>query len=181
MNTMSSNKHTAAGRCLSACLIVTILCVSPAVGQRYLEEAIPYRQEATIRTATGFIEARFMRKEYIGTARPSDHYYSYYRDSVYTTQGGYHGYPLHGRYVERYPDKGLKVLGQYRYGLRVGKWQYWDEGGVLRKVSHWRAGQETGRFRIYDEAGELQQRGYLPSEMESGLLRAVNWMKNIFW
>ncbi|MEC3882035.1 toxin-antitoxin system YwqK family antitoxin [Parapedobacter sp. 10938] len=155
---MSYNQLGTTIRYVSACLLAMAIYVSPAFCQRYLEEVIPYRHTATIRIDEGFIEVRFTRKEYIGKADPQRTYYSYYRDSIYTTQGGYHGYPLHGRYIERYGHKGLKVLGQYRYGLRVGKWQYWDEEGILRKVSHWKEGRETGRFAIYDEAGNLQQR-----------------------
>ena len=156
---MNSNRPPILGQCILAVLIYAGMSLLPAFGQRYLEEAIPYRKTATIRTAAGFIEVNFTRKEYIGKASPQHIYYSYYRDSIYATQGGYHGYPLHGRYIERYPGKGLKVLGKYRYGLRVGKWQYWDDGGILHKVAHWRAGQETGRFSIYDDVGNLQQRG----------------------
>lgn len=132
----------------------------PAFGQRYLEDAIPYQTSARIRTAEGFVEANFTRRSYLGKAQPQDVYYSYYRDSIYATQGGYHGRPLHGVYTERYDDNTLKVLGKYHYGLKKGKWQHWDRSGVLRKVSRWKEGKETGRFAIYGESGKLQQRGY---------------------
>src|SRR3546814_18389961 len=129
----------------------------PAVGERYLSEALPYLNASNSLTDYGFIEAVFTRNSYIGAAEPQRIYYTYYRDSIYATQGGYHGYPLHGRYIERYPGKGLKVLGHYRYGLRVGKWQYWDEKGVRRTVAHWKEGREPGRFAVYDEEGGLQK------------------------
>lgn len=144
--------------------------LGPVSGQRYLDEAIPYSNTAVIRTADGFIEAAFTQKEYVGKAAPTASYYSYYRDSIYTTQGGYHGQPLHGRYLERYAHNGLKVLGNYTYGQRDGKWQHWDDGGVLRKVSRWKEGKETGRFAIYDIAGNLKQRGYLVDGQFEGIV-----------
>ncbi|WP_139215947.1 toxin-antitoxin system YwqK family antitoxin [Parapedobacter composti] len=146
---------------VSLMILLWLTAVRQAYGQRYLNEAIPYSNEAVLRTDEGFVEITFTRQHYIGRAAPQMTYHSYYRDSVYRTQGGYHGHPLHGRYVERYNHRGLRVLGRYRYGLPVGKWQYWDEHGTLRKVSRWKDGAETGKFVIYNEAGALQQRGYL--------------------
>lgn len=143
---------------------------SPAFSQRYLEEAIPYRNSARIHTEEGFVEVHFTRHAYLGAAQPQDIYYSYYRDRIYATQGGYQGRPLHGMYTERYVDNSLKVLGQYRYGLKKGKWQYWDGNGVLRKASKWKEGKETGRFAMYTESGTLLQRGYLRDGKFEGIV-----------
>ncbi|MFC3197343.1 toxin-antitoxin system YwqK family antitoxin [Parapedobacter deserti] len=142
----------------------------PVSAQRYLENAIPYRNSALLRTDGGITEVNFTKKEYLGRAEPGIIYYSFYRDSIYRTQGGYHGRPLHGRYVERYPDRSLKVLGNYVYGLRNGKWQHWDNGGVLRKVSRWKEGKETGRFAIYDTTGRLRQKGFLLDGKFNGIV-----------
>lgn len=167
---MNSYQSTTIARCIVLPFFLCIAGLGPVSGQRYLEEAIPYSNTAVIRSASGIIEASFTRKEYVGKAIPTAIHYSYYRDSIYATQGGYHGHPLHGKYVERYTHKGLKVLGRYTFGLRVGKWQYWDEGGVLRKVSRWKEGKETGRFAIYDMAGNLKQRGYLVDGQFEGII-----------
>ncbi|SEL95727.1 toxin-antitoxin system YwqK family antitoxin [Parapedobacter koreensis] len=147
-----------------------LTAAQPVSGQRYLEEAIPYRNSALLRTGDGFIEAHFTRKAYMGSAEPQMAYHSYYRDSIYVTQGGYHGQPLHGKYLERYVDKGMKVLGDYAYGLKSGKWQYWDEQGMLRKVTHWKSGSETGKFSVYNENGRLQQQGYLKDGKFDGIV-----------
>ena len=167
---MNSYNTPAIIRYALTCVICLGAAFCQAFGQRHLEEAIPYRNTISIRSAGGFIEADFTRKEYIGKAGPRQIYHSYYRDSIYATQGGYHGHPLHGKYIERYADKGLKVLGNYTYGLRSGKWQHWDEGGVLRKVSRWKEGNETGRFAIYDVAGSLKQRGYFVDGKFDGIV-----------
>jgi Uncharacterized protein conserved in bacteria len=71
-------------------------------------------------------------------------------------------------------------MGRYTYGLRSGKWQYWDENGALRKVLYWREGREAGKFWIYNEKGELQQQRYLRSEMESWLVRTWDWVRGLF-
>lgn len=153
--------------------------ITPAYGQRYLEEAIPYRNSARIYTAEGFIEANFTSRTYIGKAQPQDVYYSYYRDRIYTTQGGYHGRPLHGMYTERYTDNSLKVMGKYQYGLKKGKWQYWDRSGVLRKVSRWKEGKETGKFAIYNESGKLQQRGYFHDGKFDGIVTTYHSVDSV--
>jgi len=151
-------------------LVVCITAAHMAHGQRYLEEAIPYRNTAVLRTVDGFVELAFTRRQYTGRAAPELVYHSYYRDSIYRTQGGYHGRPLHGRYLERYSDKSLKVLGSYSYGLRDGKWQYWDASGTLRKVSRWKEGKETGKFTVYNAQGQRQQRGYLRDGKFNGIV-----------
>ncbi len=142
-------------------LLGALLAAFPLQAQRALEAGIPDGTRLVLRTDSGFTEASFTRKGYLGASDPERVYHSYHRDSIYRTQGGYHGRPLHGRYVERHPNRGLRVLGRYRYGLREGKWRHWDESGTLRKVSHWRSGQETGRFAVYGPGGTEQQRGYL--------------------
>lgn len=158
---MKNNKPSLAGRYVLACLIYLGTSFCPAFGQRHLEEAIPYRNAATIRTAEGFTEVNFRRKAYIGKADPARIYYSYYRDSIYATQGGYHGHLLYGRYIERYDHKGLKVVGRYRDGLRTGTWQYWDTAGVLLKVSRWKKGQEQTVQRYHDGAEvDRDERGW---------------------
>ncbi|MGK6353199.1 toxin-antitoxin system YwqK family antitoxin [Parapedobacter sp. DT-150] len=155
---------------LWVCIMASISLAHEAKGQRYLEEAIPYRNTALLRTADGLIEVTFTQRDYIGRATPQLTYHSYYRDSIYHTQGGYHGHPLHGIYVERYANRSPKVLGRYAYGLRTGKWQHWDGNGVLRKVSRWKEGQETGAFALYNQSGKPQQRGYLRDGKFDGIV-----------
>ncbi|MEC3882000.1 toxin-antitoxin system YwqK family antitoxin [Parapedobacter sp. 10938] len=146
----------------------------PVIGQRHLREAIPYRNTATIRTTDGLQTVRFTVREYTGHSDPDLVYYSYYRDSIYQTQGGYHGQPLHGTYTERHSDGGLRVLGHYRYGIRQGRWQYWDKSGKLRRVSHWKNGKETGTYASYGIDGELRQLGYLCDGEFDGGIKSVN-------
>lgn len=152
-------------------LVITSL---PVFSQRHLREAIPYRNSATIRMIDGYQAVQFTVKEYTGHSDPDLVYYSYYRDSIYQTQGGYHGRPLHGPYIERYSDGVLRVLGHYRYGIRQGRWQHWDKSGKLRKVSHWKRGKETGAFASYGVDGELRQMGYLWDGEFDGAIKAVS-------
>ena len=148
-----------AARYVLVYMICMVVNAGFSFGQKYMEQAIPYRRSATLPTSDGYVSVHFIRKQQIGKAHPTRIYYSYYRDSIYATQGGYHGYLLHGQYIERYAHKGLKAMGQYKYGVRTGKWQFWDNSGVLRRVVYWRAGHETGKYSRYSETGDLEQRG----------------------
>lgn len=139
--------------------------------QRHLEEAIPYRKQAMLRQEGGLVEVEYTRKAYEGIAADHHVYHCYYRDSIYRVRGGYHGHPLHGRYVERYADKTVKVMGRYRYGLKTGRWQYWDADGELRKRSNWREGVETGPFSVFGPEGQLQQTGYLRDGKMEGIAK----------
>lgn len=138
----------------------TTSCVS--FNRQYLDVAIPYRTWAIIpKIDSGKIEVHYLHRSYIGAADPNLIYASFYRDSIYQTQGGYQGYVLHGRYIERHANSGLRVLGAYRHGLKRGKWYYWDKEGKLRKEERWQYGQLSGRFFIYGTDGSILQAGYM--------------------
>ncbi|MCT4581138.1 MAG: hypothetical protein N4A35_06945 [Flavobacteriales bacterium] len=71
----------------------------------------------------------------------SKYTYSWYKaKAILHTQGAYQGDLLHGIYQENYSSKQLKVKGEYRYGLKTGRWRYWDENGKLTKEEHWKKG-----------------------------------------
>lgn len=61
--------------------------------------------------------------------------------TILSTQGAYQGDLLHGLYQENYASKQLKIQGYYKYGLKHGKWSYWDETGKLIKQEKWKKGE----------------------------------------
>lgn len=156
------------------CLVcLSTYCSFPLFSQQVLEEAIPYKNFAAVQTSFGYMEVSHSRKQLVDKRNPKKIYYSYYRDSVYATQGGYHGYLLHGIYIERYAHKGLKVLGNYAHGLRRGKWKYWDKRGMLRREERWRHGMLSGSFMVYGEDGSIHQTGYMSRDKYHGIVTTL--------
>ncbi len=68
----------------------------------------------------------------------TDHrYYWLDKDSIIQTYSNFSGKLLHGPYEEFYPNDQLYIKGQFKNGLKTGKWYYWDKGGVLKRTEEW--------------------------------------------
>jgi antitoxin component YwqK of YwqJK toxin-antitoxin module len=46
---------------------------------------------------------------------------------------------------------------KFNHGQRDGKWQIWDEQGILRYVMYYEVGEKVGTWMVYNETGTLQQ------------------------
>jgi hypothetical protein len=69
-------------------------------------------------------------------------YYSFDRDTILRTAGGFAGRLLNGEYKVYYPNKNLYESGWFYYGLKDGDWRTWNPDGSLKKVSHWKRGEQ---------------------------------------
>jgi hypothetical protein len=72
--------------------------------------------------------------------KPTLFYYWYSANTIHSTQGGYSGQLLNGRYTEYDLNKSLKEQGFFKNGLKSGTWKTWNEDGTLNRVSDWKAG-----------------------------------------
>ena len=86
-------------------------------------------------------------------------YYWFSGNVIHTTQGGYSGKLLNGRYNEYFPSKSLKEQGSFDKGLKSGIWKTWTEDGVLTQEITWKEGVKNGEFTLYDEQGNIKQSG----------------------
>jgi len=68
-------------------------------------------------------------------------FYNWYSaNAIHSTQGGFSGKLLNGRYNEYYLNKSLKEQGAYKRGLKTGSWQQWKDDGTLLRQSSWKNG-----------------------------------------
>jgi len=68
-------------------------------------------------------------------------FYAWYSaDVIHSTQGGYSGRLLNGKYNEFYLNKNLKEQGLYKNGLKTGPWKSWKEDGSLAAQVTWKNG-----------------------------------------
>ncbi|CAN5280424.1 hypothetical protein BH09BAC6_BH09BAC6_10840 [soil metagenome] len=68
------------------------------------------------------------------------YYFWYSANKIHSTQGGYSGKLLNGRYIEYFLNKNLKEQGTFKKGLKEGIWKSWNEDGMLRQVIMWKSG-----------------------------------------
>jgi hypothetical protein len=76
-------------------------------------------------------------------------YYWFRQDTILATRGGYGGRLLDGEYKVLYPNKNLRELGHFSYGLKVGEWKTWFPNGELKSITHWKNGEETQTTKIH--------------------------------
>jgi hypothetical protein len=67
-------------------------------------------------------------------------YYWYGTNIIHTTEGGYSGQLLNGKYNAYYPNKNLQEQGIFKKGLKDGLWKNWDEQGTLTATYKWKSG-----------------------------------------
>ncbi len=97
-------------------------------------------------------QPRFIRKEVV---------YHYYRNGeLYHTQGGFAGYLLDGEVDVFDREQRLVEQGQYIGGIKTGLWKEWYPNGMLKRISRWRYGLRNGKQENYNEAGEKTSIAY---------------------
>lgn len=87
----------------------------------------------------------------------SKSYFWYKSQKILTTQGGSSGNLLHGDFLSYYTNSQLCEQGQFKRGLKNGKWSYWNSKGILIKQENWRNGDQKGKQLEFDSLGKLQK------------------------
>ena len=82
--------------------------------------------------------------------------YTWYKSKkIMSTQGSSHGDILNGIYKKQYTSGQLAESGNFKLGLKVGRWQYWDKNGLLTAIEYYKKGQLHGRNYIYKDGEQL--------------------------
>lgn len=100
-------------------------------------------------------------------------YFWHRQDTINSTQGGYTGKLLHGNTEFFAPQKVLIKQGQFKQGLKVGKWQEWHPNGFIKKVEYWKEGALSGYSWEYDQQGQLASRRKYKNNIQKG--NTIEW------
>jgi antitoxin component YwqK of YwqJK toxin-antitoxin module len=101
-------------------------------------------------------------------------YYWYSSNIIHTTQGGFSGKLLNGKYTEYYLNKNLKEQGAFIKGLKDGIWTNWDENGIITQFYTWKKGVKDGEFNLYNERGKLRQTGSYDNNLLDGKIKTYS-------
>jgi hypothetical protein len=74
-------------------------------------------------------------------------YWWYNAGTIRSTQGGFAGKLLNGKYQEFYPDKSLREDGSFKKGLKDGCWKTWNNDGTIRESTYWHKGRQISGER----------------------------------
>lgn len=85
-----------------------------------------------------------------------DRFYFWYKtQKILSTQGGASGELLNGTCEAFYSNKQLAQKGDFRKGLKKGKWMHWRTDGTLICIEQWDKGELSGTSEYFNEKGEL--------------------------
>ncbi len=128
---------------------------------------------------TAFHRVTFYKKDtmyqfYVAIPGKSDHidddgkYFSYVKDTILTTVGGYHGQVLHGLFVKYYPSMNLAEMETFSMGRKNGEAKTWFIDGNLKSITYWKLGKKDGAFKMYDSTGDLIKFGQYKANKLNG-------------
>lgn len=95
-------------------------------------------------------------------------YYWFKGGLIHEAQGGIAGDLLNDKFIKMYHSNQLAEQGQFKNGLRVGKWKTWYSNGVLSTTLNYSKGLKSGKFFRYDELGTLIEQGKYASNLKTG-------------
>lgn len=84
-------------------------------------------------------------------------YYWYSDDKMGSNRGGVNGNALHGTYTVYDSENRLMMQGEFRNGLKTGKWKRWYKTGELKSVEIYKEGRKHDIQRYYKPNGEIEK------------------------
>ena len=101
-------------------------------------------------------------------------YYTWHKSNkLYTSQGGYNGQLLNGKY-EEFVNKQLIKKGLFQDGSKVGSWKEWNRKGDLISVITYKKGLRSGAYKLYGQNGQVREYGNLKNGKRSGKIVYLN-------
>ncbi len=95
-------------------------------------------------------------------------YYWFKSGRIHRTQGSYYGDLLHGNYKVVSPNRHLLEEGQFRKGVKTGRWRTWHENGYLKTVIKPKLILPGKSYREYDDEGNIIKSGSMRKDLFTG-------------
>lgn len=75
-----------------------------------------------------------------------------------------------GKYCEYYDNGKLRIVGDYKDGLRIGERLYYYKTGSLLQKLNYKNGLKDGEYKIFYENGQLQEIGSFKEGLSDGYI-----------
>ncbi|WP_448105153.1 toxin-antitoxin system YwqK family antitoxin [Pedobacter panaciterrae] len=150
---------------ISFLVMIFILVADMAMGQYSSKDFLTHKIIVNHDNYTVVAYVKPTHKIYVESDRL---YYWFSTNLIKSTQGGYSGKLLNGRYQEFFLNKSLKEWGAFSAGLKTGKWKSWDEAGKLKEEYYWDSGKRNGTYSKYDLLGRLAEKGKYRNDLLNG-------------
>ena len=135
-------------------LLIGLLAAHGGQGQSVRKQEARATNRSHIRLVDGdTVQLVALAKRERGRPHRQRHYYWYAQGRVQHAQGDVQGRRLHGPYRLLTREGQPLRQGQFRRGLKTGRWQSWYANGQRATLQTWRRGHPHGSLRAYDETG----------------------------
>ena len=152
-------------------LMFLMLSLYHAWGQKM--EEITHRT-ITIHQVDSSIKANVLLEQKKIKPSNSIHYYWYYNNAIHINQGGYEGKLLDGVYQVTSKDGKLITRGNFKKGVKVGKWKKWNTKGQLLNVSNWVNGYQSGLSKTFEDGMLVATNAYAKGKLNGVSKRFKN-------
>jgi antitoxin component YwqK of YwqJK toxin-antitoxin module len=85
-------------------------------------------------------------------------YYWFTLNQIHKTKGGYSGKVLNGLYQVFNSTNDLIEQGEFKNGLKTGKWTRWYKNGQIANISNWVNGTLEGEQLAYSDNGVIESK-----------------------
>lgn len=145
-------------------MIGVLASAQPASSQNL----IAYTNRVTLQSGDTVITLHVLPRDKKVKLKTDQYYYWYRAQSLRCTRGGYDGQLLDGAYMEVYPDKNIKIKGEFKKGLKNNTWTTWNPKGEYINITTWKNGVKNGTFKEYDNEGILLRSGVYSNDLLDG-------------
>jgi len=146
-------------------LIAALFCSNAVRAQSYVDKMLSH--QITLNYPDHTVVASVKPVEMVSIESAAA-YYWFSGNQINTTQGGYSGKLLNGKYQDFYLNKNLKEAGWFDKGLKSGLWKSWTENGILKDEYTFNAGAKNGDYVKYDTIGKVFEKGSFKQDLLSG-------------
>ena len=84
-------------------------------------------------------------------------YYWYADEKIGYNRGGINGSALHGTYTVFDSENKLMTQGEFKNGLKEGKWKRWYPNGELKSVENYKHGLKNDIQIYYNKNGDIEK------------------------
>jgi len=106
-------------------------------------------------------------------------YHSFRFGKIIQTQGIVNGKALSGMYEQFYKKKPI-IKGEFKKGLKEGKWYSWSLNGNLTSLIEYKRGIIQGSFKQYDDSGKLMSNSHYKNGLRDGITEVIEEDYSIF-
>lgn len=119
------------------------------------------------------VQVRNTSKRIFASQKEDRVYYWYNSGTILKNQGGYAQNPLHGKCVIKNTQKKMIAQGEFKNGLRIGEWKFWDAYGNLMYTQEYKKGKKHGTTTLYSQGIKTQTKDFKKDKLHGKSIQYI--------